>query len=37
MAAVLEANPAADLAALINQFLQAGAFARLQAISFEDA
>jgi Putative DNA-binding domain len=37
VAAVLETNPAADLAALINQFLQAGAFARLQAVTFEDA
>jgi hypothetical protein len=37
VAAALQANPAADLAALINQFLQAGAFTYLQAVSFEDA
>ncbi len=36
-AAALEARPASDLAALINQFLQAGAFAAVQATDFEDA
>jgi hypothetical protein len=36
-AAALEARPASDLAALINQFLQVGAFAALQATHVEDA
>jgi len=36
VSAALAADAAADLAALINQFLQAGAFAEMQAIPFKD-
>lgn len=36
-AAAVEADPSADLAALINQFLQAGALAEMQALSPKDA
>jgi hypothetical protein len=37
VAAALEDDASTDLAALINQFLQAGAFAALHNLPFEDA
>ncbi len=37
MAAALEDDATTDLAALINQFLQAGAFAALRTLPMEDA
>jgi Putative DNA-binding domain len=37
VAAAIEVDATTDLAALVNQFLQAGAFAAVQALAFEDA
>jgi hypothetical protein len=37
VAAALEVDPRADLATLINQFLQAGALAEMQAIPLKDS